>query len=196
VNTQRPTLLAAIVGALAGAAGAAAAHALLRADAEGVNTGEGDPKLDNKVSADGLDKELIDQLHAATLKASDSCFEIKKLCATVLVPTGTLVALFSGRRLSAAVFVSSLLVICFFWLADAVGYYYQRRLRAAMDVIWRRRAERCEEAWAPPNTSAASPIKAAFNGSMTFYVLLATLVLLALLLYAFDVIDSPPTVSP
>jgi hypothetical protein len=148
------------------------------------------------VTADDLDKELLDQLHAATLKASDSCFELKKLCATVLVPTGTLVALFSDRRLSVAVFVSGLLVISFFWTADAVGYYYQRRLRAAMDVIWRRRAERCQEPWTPPNTTLVSPIRAAFNGSMMFYALLAIPVLIALVLYGLNIIDSPASVSP
>ncbi|MFI7159631.1 hypothetical protein [Micromonospora chalcea] len=194
MSTQRPTLIAAVAGALAGAA---TSQALRRAAAAPSTLGadEDEPAPEHKVRADDLDKELIDQLHAATLKASDSCFEIKKLCATALVPTGTLVALFSGRRLTTAVFVSALLVICFFWLADAVGYYYQRRLRAAMDVIWRRRAERCEEGWTPPDTSAASPLKAAFNGSMTFYALLAAPVLLALILYACDVIDSPATVT-
>ncbi|MEU1965883.1 hypothetical protein ABZ541_19430 [Micromonospora sediminicola] len=194
MSTQRPTLIAAVAGALAGAA---TSQALRRsAPPSGLSVEGDEPAPEHKVRADDLDKELIDQLHAATLKASDSCFEMKKLCATVLIPTGTLVALFSGRRLTTAVFVSGLLVIGFFWLADAVGYYYQRRLRAAMDVIWRRRAERCEEGWMPPNTSAASPFRAAFNGSMTFYALLATPVLLALVLYAFDVIDSPATVSP
>lgn len=59
---------------------------------------EGDP------TADELDKELLGQLHNATLKASDTCFEIKKLCATVVVPTGTLVVLLSGGRLNLAVF--------------------------------------------------------------------------------------------
>ncbi|MBQ0894650.1 hypothetical protein KBX37_16350 [Micromonospora sp. U56] len=195
MSTQRPTLIAAVAGALAGAVTSQALRSAA-ASPSGLGIDGGEPAPEHKVRADDLDKELIDQLHAATLKASDSCFEIKKLCATVLVPTGTLVALFSGRRLTAAVFVSGLLVICFFWLADAVGYYYQRRLRAAMDVIWRRRAERCEEGWTPPKTSAVPPFKAAFNGSMTYYALLAAPVLLALFLYAFDVIDSPAAVSP
>ncbi|MET8203089.1 hypothetical protein [Micromonospora taraxaci] len=194
MSTQRPTLIAAVAGALAGAATSQALRKAASSSDLGIDRGE--RASERKVTADDLDKELIDQLHAATLKATDSCFEIKKLCATVLVPTGTLVALFSGRRLTAAVFVSGLLVICFFWLADAVGYYYQRRLRVAMDVIWRRRAARCDEGWTPPSTSAASPLRAAFNGSMTYYALLAAPVLLALILHASNVIDSPTTVSP
>ncbi|MGW5081872.1 hypothetical protein [Micromonospora echinospora] len=190
MSTKRPTIVAALAGALAGAA---TSDVLRRASSPSAGD---EPVLDKKVQADDLDKELIDQLHAATLKASDSCFEIKKLCATVLVPTGTLVALFSGRRLTAAVFFSGLFVITFFWLADAVGYYYQRRLRVTMDVIWRRRAARCEEPWTPPNTATTSPLKAAFNGSMTYYALLAAVVLVALSLYAFDIIGSPTVVSP
>lgn len=143
------------------------------------------------VSADELDKELIDQLHAATLKASDSCFEIKKLCATVIVPTGSLVALLSDHRLNLSVFAAGLLVITCFWLADAVGYYYQRRLRVAMNVAWQRRADRCEELWTTPSTTAVSPLRAAFNGSMSFYALLASPIFIALLIFSFGWIQSP-----
>ncbi|WP_152447796.1 hypothetical protein [Rhodococcus triatomae] len=146
-------------------------------------------------SADSLDKELIDQLHAATLKASDSCFEIKKLCATVLVPTGTLVALFSNRNLGVAVFVAGILVISFFWMADAVSFYYQRRIRVKMEEIWERRAARCDEQWDPPRTKKVSPLEAAFNGSMSFYALLAAPVLLGCLLYLMGVIESPVPVA-
>ncbi|MEV1291952.1 hypothetical protein [Pseudonocardia sp. NPDC049635] len=149
-----------------------------------------------QVTADDLDKELIDQLHAATLKASDSCFEIKKLCATVLVPTGALVAVFSERSLNVAVFIAGIFVILFFWLADAVGYYYQRRLRATMNIAWERRAARCEETWRPPNTSSVSPLRAAFNGSMTFYALLATPVAIALLFFVTGSIHSPIPSQP
>ena len=55
------------------------------------------------VTADDLDREQLDQLHTATVKASDSCFELKKPCATVLVPTVTLVAVFTDKRLNQAV---------------------------------------------------------------------------------------------
>jgi len=194
VSTQRPTLLAAAAGAFVAAV---ASQALLKEGTRNIDTTASEPEVDgSNVTADDLDKELMDQLHAATLKASDSCFEIKKLCATVLVPTGTLVALFSDRRLSVGVFVAGVLVIGFFWMADAVGYYYQRRLRGEMDVIWRRRAERCEEVWIPPNVAKTSPVRAAFNGSMTFYALLAIPVLLAASLFAVGLIGSPGTVSP
>ncbi|NUP49890.1 MAG: hypothetical protein HOW97_21640 [Catenulispora sp.] len=124
-------------------------------------------------TADDLDKAQIDHLYGATLKASDSCFELKKLCATVLVPTGTLVAIFAHQKLNQAVFLAGLLIIFAFWMADAVGYYYQRKLRNAMSVIWSRRAARCPEEYdSIPNQVNVGPIRAAFNSSMIYYLVL------------------------
>jgi len=147
---------------------------------------EGDP------TADELDKELLGQLHNATLKASDACFEIKKLCATVMVPTGTLVALLSGRRLNLAVFVAALLVVLFFWIADANGYYYQRKLRAKMTAVWDDRGRRCKGGWRnKPNDQVASPLQSAFNSSQWFYLLMALPVLVGLVLYLVGIIVTP-----
>lgn len=135
--------------------------------------------------ADDLDKEQLTQLHNATLKASDTCFELKKLCATVLVPAGTLVAVFTDKRLDAAVFIAGLLVIAAFWLADSSAYYYQRKLRSAMTPIWKRRAARAQNYDYVPSTPAVGPGKAAFNGSMYFYLILAALVLTGFVLFEF-----------
>jgi hypothetical protein len=140
--------------------------------------------------ADDLDKEQLTQLHNATLKASDTCFELKKLCATVLVPTGTLVAVFANKKLDAAVFIAGFLVIGAFWLADSSAYYYQRKLRSAMTPIWRRRAARAQNYDYVPNTLAVGPLKAAFNGSMFFYLILATLVLFGFVLLELGVIST------
>jgi hypothetical protein len=132
---------------------------------------------------DELDKEQLQQLHNATLKASDSCFELKKLCATVLVPAGTLVAVFNENKLNAAVFVAGLLVIVAFWLADANAYYYQRKLRSAMTPIWQRRAARAQNYAFAPDTPPVGAGRAAFNGSMYFYLILAGLVSIGLIIY-------------
>jgi hypothetical protein len=105
--------------------------------------------------ADELDKEQLTQLHNATLKASDTCFELKELCATVLVPAGTLVAVFTDKQLDPAVFVAGLIVVFAFWIADSSAYFYQRKLRRAVHPIWQRRAARCTEAYTDvPNTAA------------------------------------------
>jgi hypothetical protein len=142
-----------------------------------------------EVTADDLDKEQLSQLHNATLKASDSCFELKKLCATVLVPTATLVAVFASQKLNAAVFWAGLLVIGAFWLADSVGYYYQRRLRMAMTPIWQRRAARCAGGYSyAPNPLPVGPLKAAFNSSMLFYLILAVVVVIGYALFELGVI--------
>ncbi|TXK39983.1 hypothetical protein [Nonomuraea sp. C10] len=141
-------------------------------------------KIEASVTADDLDKEQIDQLHAATLKASDSCFELKKICATVLVPASSLVSLLSGQKLNGAVFVSALLIITAFWLADAVGYFYQRKLRANMTRIWQRRAARCPDGYEHiPAPQRVGAFRSAFNSSMIYYLLLSSLVGLAFLLY-------------
>ncbi len=131
-----------------------------------------------RVDADKLDELQIDQLHAATLKASDSCFEMKKLCATALVAVGSLIAVFSDKRVSDAVFIAGLAVIASFWLADSVGYYYQRKLRAKMgEIIARQAAADPGYAYDPP--AAYNAFRSAFNGSMIYYLLLTTSVLAA-----------------
>lgn len=152
-----------------------------------------DDVSDAQVTADDLDKEQLTQLHNATLKASDTCFELKKLCATVLVPTATLAALFTDKALNAAVFGTSVLVIVAFWLADSSAYYYQRKLRGAMVPIWRRRAQRCAESYTTiPTSGTVTFYKAALNGSMVYYLILFVVVMLGLLLFECGVIHSFP----
>lgn len=155
-------------------------------------TSGGSEEAEDAPTADELDKELLAQLHAATLKAADSCFEIKKLCATVVIPTGTLVALLSDRRLNIAAFISTLLVVAFFWIADANGYYYQRKLRARMVAVWHDRAQRLKNGWRnAPDDRTVSAIRAAFNDSQWFYAILAAPILIGLALYLAGVIPSP-----
>jgi hypothetical protein len=165
----------------------------MMSETDDVSDGHGLPTDDAgiTVTADDLDREQLEQLHAATLKASDSCFELKKLCATVLVPTGTLVVVFTDKRLNVAVFVAGLLVITAFWLADAVGYFYQRKLRVVMTMIWLRRAARCPGGYDyVPEPRKVGPTRAAFNASMTYYLILAVLVGAAFLLFELGVIRS------
>jgi hypothetical protein len=187
------------VGALAviGGIGARMLAARLARESRERNSGASDKRgtlpddATTSVTADDLDREQLEQLHAATLKASDSCFELKKLCATVLVPTGTLVAVFTDKKLNIAVFVAGLLVIVAFWLADAVGYFYQRKLRVAMTGIWRRRAATIPGGYNyVPKPSKVGPVRAAFNTSMTYYLILAVLIGGALLLFETGVIKS------
>ncbi|MCZ4125293.1 hypothetical protein [Streptomyces sp. H39-S7] len=144
----------------------------------------------SETTADELDKEQLAQLHAATLKASEACLELKKLCAVVLVPVGTLVASFGDRKPGASLFASGTLVILAFWLADSFSYFYQRKLRGAMIPIWQRRANRCiGEIAIVPNSGEVSPWRAAFNASMVYYMILGTLFLVASSAYALGWLD-------
>lgn len=146
--------------------------------------------------ADDIDKEQLDQLHAATLKASDSCFEIKKLCATVLVPTGVLVSFFADKRLDASVFLVGIVVVAAFWFADSVGFFYQRKLRVAMIPLWERRASRCKHFYIHvPRPKPVGAFRAAFNSSMYYYLILAGALALGWTFYALGLIESPPTQS-
>lgn len=141
-------------------------------------------------SPDTLDKEQLDQLHAASLKATDSCFELKKLCATVLVPAGVLVATFSEKKLNPAVFVAGFAIIVAFWIADAFSFYYQRRLRVLMKEIWIRRAARCAEDYEHvQQVAAVGWFRAAFNSSMVYYLLLALVVGAAVAGYSLGLLE-------
>jgi len=191
-------LLPAALGGLVGAGAVVLLNRRRGRQTNGGTNGEADPAgnaevADAEVTADDLDKEQLSELHNATLKASDSCFELKKLCATVLVPTGALLALFTNKRLDAAVFGAGLLVIGAFWLADSVGYFYQRKLRAAMTPIWRRRAARCVGGYDHvPDPKPVGPLRAAFNASMLYYLILAALLGTGFLLFELGVIGSSP----
>lgn len=137
---------------------------------------------------DELDREQLSQLHAATLKIAESCFELKKLCATVLVPLATLLSIFTDRQLNSAVFMAPIGVIVAFWMADSVGYLYQSRLRARMAKIWQRRADRCYDPYHHvPEDAAVSVLRAAFNPSMIYYLALLVLMAAALVFFVIGV---------
>jgi hypothetical protein len=84
---------------------------------------------------DELDKASIDQLHKAVLQISGNCFEIKRLCVTVLISAATLISVFTEKKLDLSLFTGSFMAIMFFWLLDAQNYYYQEKLRARMKEL-------------------------------------------------------------
>lgn len=138
----------------------------------------------HRPSHDDLDREQLEQLHNATLKAAESCFEFKKLCATVLVPLAALLSIFTDKQLDSAVFLAPIVVVIAFWLADAVSYFYQRKLRSRMSAIWERRARRCDKPYTYiPVDKAVTPLRAAFNVSMLYYLALVVLVSAAYVLF-------------
>ncbi|WP_328384627.1 hypothetical protein OHS81_11020 [Streptomyces sp. NBC_00400] len=143
------------------------------------------------INSDELDKDQLDQLHAATLKASEACLELKKLCAVILIPVGTLLASFGDKKPGTSVFIAGLLVIIAFWMADSFSYFFQRKLRGVMIPIWQRRAARCPGGYLHvPTSGAVSPLRAAFNASMAYYLILGLLVGIAAWAYSNGWLDS------
>jgi hypothetical protein len=153
---------------------------------------------------DDIAKLSIDQLHKAVLQFSGNCFELKKLCVTVLVSAGTLIATFTQRQLDTSIFVAGATIILFFWILDAQSYYYQEKLRAEMknlaeEIAARHKTSLVVEGIGMPLTEEREnwrvrqrSIHAAFNGSMAFYLLLVLLVLVTGVMYWWGMIASSP----
>jgi hypothetical protein len=84
---------------------------------------------------DQLDWTLLGQLYGAVSQISKFCFEIKKFCVTAEVLIVGLLTKFSNEHLDSSIFVAGIIIPLAFWFVDAVGYYYQKKLRGLMDNI-------------------------------------------------------------
>ena len=87
------------------------------------------------MTQDELDQQSIAQLHDAVLGFSKNCFELKKLCATVIGASLTLLAAFTSDKIDSVFFVGGAVIIVFFWLADAQSYFYQEKIRIQMTIL-------------------------------------------------------------
>ena len=127
---------------------------------------------------------------------SKNCFELKKLCATVVGSSLTLLAAFTTQRLDAVFFVSSAVIIGFFWTADAQSYYYQEKLRIRMkdlqqDILRRDNTSFIFDGVGMPVSSERQRgstwhrvFHSLFNSSMAFYFGLLIIDVLAVIAYA------------
>jgi len=100
------------------------------------------PKPYVKTLEDELDWKLLDQLHSVVSQISSFCFEIKKYCVTTEFVVLSLLVKFTADKLDNSLFIAGLLIPLCFWFLDAVGYYYQVKLRGAMENIRKRIASR------------------------------------------------------
>ncbi|HEX6095136.1 MAG TPA: hypothetical protein VF432_02340 [Thermoanaerobaculia bacterium] len=151
---------------------------------------------------DKLDEAQIEQLHKAVTQFGANCFELKKLCVTVVFAAATLLATLTGKQLDAAFFVGALIAIVVFWLLDAQSYYYQEKLRARMkklaEGIGARHAliEYTDGVGMPLSEArenrspSGRAIHALFNWSMFFYMVLGCVVAILLALYLGGIIDN------
>lgn len=150
---------------------------------------------------DELDKSSIDQLHKAVLQLSANCFELKRLCVTVLVSASTLFATFSNKRPDLAIFLIGTFIIIFFWLLDSQSYYYQEKLRVRMKRLAEEMAERHHEPETSVDgvgmpltnsreerTSSQRVWTSMFNYSMLFYIFLLIIMEIIAALYLLGVI--------
>ena len=132
---------------------------------------------------DALDWEDVDQLHAATLEISKSCFEFKKICVGLIGVAATILVKFTKDRLDHSFFFVPLLLAVGFWIADATSYYYQRQIRSLMDKTLIAIAGRNSLTEYTRKKTKASWTGAFFNASMALYYVLVALLLLGWISY-------------
>lgn len=162
---------------------------------------------DSSLLKDELDKASMEQLHKAVLQLSANCFEVKKLCATILVAAGTLISTFVNKTLDPALFFGGLVVVLIFWMVDAQSYYYQEKLRAHMKRLAEELVARSDpkievKGIGMPLSdrrenfgSFRRALHAAFNASMFFYAAVAAMLILLLVLSDESVIRAIPATS-
>jgi hypothetical protein len=157
-------------------------------------------------TADQLDQQTMMRLHELLLHISATCFEIKKICATVLVASATLIVSFSDGELGFPLFVGALALVGIFWTLDALSYKTQVRIRTRLDTIALRRVDRITPPIDPGSRldylalplppertqSEGRILRAFFNRSMAFYFILLTAILLSMV-FTLDGSAWPPT---
>ena len=155
--------------------------------------------LDAERGIPELERMQIDQLHEVVLQLSKNCFEIKKLCLTVLVSALVIISGFTSRQLDLSVFLGAAAVVAFFYLLDAQSYYYQRKIRLRMrDLVSNGRPGVVCIGMPVGQTSTAKrdvAWRALFNASMLFYVVLVVCDAILLLLYLNGFLSSFPAAN-
>lgn len=144
-----------------------------------------------------LNLKQIDQLHNATLQFSNFCFEIKKTCIATIFIVLTFVVTFTNKELDLSVFIISYITVLCFWLLDSTAYFYQVKLRIAMNSKFNKVRElsgqESENDGAIEDSRSNESfskklVSSAFNFSMIVYYILLALNTIGLLLFLCNVI--------
>lgn len=134
---------------------------------------------------DELDWKRVDQLYGVVTQLSGFCFETKKFCVTTEFLILALLAKLTNGALDMAFFIAGFAIPICFWFLDSVAYFYQVKLRGAMDETYghlreRNRRHLLDDAGAvviAQERVMRSPvhrvIDAVLNHSMWLYVVLA-----------------------
>ncbi|MEC6825331.1 hypothetical protein C9I86_12550 [Photobacterium sp. NCIMB 13483] len=135
-------------------------------------------------AADEMDWVEVDQLHEATLKISQNCFEFKKLCVAVIGIVAVALSKLTSDTLDPSYFVVPFLVTFGFWIADFTAYYYQRVTRKRMNIRLQAIASRNRLPSNNISTVNVSWVKAMFNLSMSLYFVLMSLSIVGFFLFS------------
>jgi len=88
-------------------------------------------------------KIRLEQLHKVVLNLSKNCFEIKKLCVTILISASILLISFTSQELDLSIFICGLIAVLFFCILDVQSCYYQSKIRVQMRRITESLAQLC-----------------------------------------------------
>ncbi len=156
------------------------------------------------MTQDDLDEQSVTQLHDVVVELSKNCFELKKLCATVLGASMTLVAVMTVHRVDPAFFGGAAIIVVFFWIADAQSYFYQEKIRIRMKQLQQGLIRRSNtnlivdgvgmpvSAEREDRSKFKRVVHSVFNGSMTFYYGLLLIDVLLFIAYRFTLLHSTP----
>lgn len=128
-----------------------------------------------KTASDKIDWKIVEQLHDATLKISNDCFEYKKLCVAVVAGVIALMVRFGSNENFDLVFAVCGLTSIGFWFCDATAYYYQRSLRKKMTDKINNIASRNSVA-KEPEINTPNLFSSLFNKSMSLYWVLVLVI--------------------
>ena len=127
-----------------------------------------------KSCADEIDFVSAEQMHAAALQISKTCFDLKKLCVTFLGVSMAFLVTLTDTQVDHSLFTVGLVLIVGFWISDATAYFYQRRLRTRIGICFQEIAIR-NNTQAKSVVESVSVLIALFNSSMSLYYVLAIL---------------------
>lgn len=152
-----------------------------------------------KSCADEIDFTMAEQMHAAALQISKTCFDLKKLCVIFLGTSMAILIRITDNSIDHSLFVVGLVLITGFLISDATAYFFQRRLRVKINDRLQNIEDRNKDSEEKPVTkvsedSEEKPVPkvnfcgALFNGSMSLYFVLEILYIGGWIAYAFDLI--------
>lgn len=82
---------------------------------------------------DELDWKHVDQLYGIVSQISNFCFETKKFCVTTEFVVLAFLVKFTADKLDRSIFVAGIIIPLCFWILDSIAYFYQVKIRGAME---------------------------------------------------------------